>query len=361
MKVGLFLNNEHERNTDMVEALDEAIMMVREARDREWDSVFCGQHYLTGGARQQLQPVPFLARLIPEAGEMTIGSGVLLLALHHPVHVAETVASLDILANGRFVFGIGQGYRGLEFEAFGLPGISSRGLRAERFEANLNLIKRLWSEESVSYADEWCRLDAVRMNLRPVQRPHPPIWIAANNDAAVRRAARLGDGWLANTDAPREVVERQLALYRQERRRCNRSPHAEIATVKEIFCARDRPTALERAGPYLASKYREYAAAGQVHAVDASPGHGSFDRALASTLARRCVLGSPAECLEQLKTCWRHGHVDHLLLRTHWAGMPAASTRDSMRMISDELLPELRRLDTRTLDSCSRLASGPAR
>jgi hypothetical protein len=95
--------------------------MVRLARDRGWDSLFSGQHYLNEGNNKQLQTVPFLARLAAEAGEMTIGLGILLLNLHNPVYVAETVATLDVIARGNFIFGVGLGYRDIEYDAFGVP------------------------------------------------------------------------------------------------------------------------------------------------------------------------------------------------------------------------------------------------
>ena len=77
--------------------------MVRLARDKGWDSLFTGQHYLNEGDNQQLQIVPFLARLQAEAGEMTLGLGILLINLHNPVYVAETVATMDVLCRGNFV------------------------------------------------------------------------------------------------------------------------------------------------------------------------------------------------------------------------------------------------------------------
>ena len=100
------------------------------ARDKGWDSVFTGQHYLNEGNNQQLQIVPFLTRLMPEAGEMTTGLGILLLNLHNPVYTAETVASLDVIARGNFVFGVGLGYRDTEFDAFAVPeGTARQALR----------------------------------------------------------------------------------------------------------------------------------------------------------------------------------------------------------------------------------------
>ena len=128
MKVGLFITNQQTLDTDMVSALDDQFAMVRLARDRGWDSLFSGQHYLNEGDNKQLQMVPLLARLAAEAGEMTIGLGILLLNLHNPVYTAETVATLDIIARGNFIFGVGLGYRDIEFDAFGVP----KGERVKR-------------------------------------------------------------------------------------------------------------------------------------------------------------------------------------------------------------------------------------
>ena len=335
LKLGLFLTNQQHLDKDMVEALDEQIAMVRHARDNGWDSAWFPQHYLNEGNNQQLQLVPFLARLAPEAGDMTIGIGIMLLNLHNPVYVAETLASLDIVTRGRLVIGFGLGYRDVEFDAFAVP----RGARVARFEAYLELIKRLWTEENVSFEDPTCRLDGVRMNLRPVQRPHPPIWIAANNDAAVLRAARLGDAWFMNPHATLATIRRQGALYRAELARLGRPFPAESPGFREIYCARDRAGAIDAAGPYLLGKYRDYLRWGQDKAM---PDNESFDRDLDRLLEDRFVLGSPEECFEQLEPMWKELGANHLILRTHWASMPATVAMRSMQLISTELLPALR-------------------
>ena len=170
MKIGLFVTNQQYLDTDMVAALDEQIAMVHAARDGGFDSLFSGQHYLNEGNNQQLQIVPFMTRLISEAGDMTTGLGVLLLNLHNPVYTAETVATLDILANGRFVFGVGLGYRDVEFDAFDVP----KGKRVSRFEEYLELIQRLWTEDSVSHDGETCRLDGAQA-FRGIRRDSPDV------------------------------------------------------------------------------------------------------------------------------------------------------------------------------------------
>src|ERR671922_2905848 len=128
MKVGIFVTNQNPLGTDMVSALDEQFAMTRLARDRGWDAVGTGQHYLSEGM-SQLQLIPFLARLAAEAGEMTGVAGVLLINLHNPVDLAECVASLDVIWRGNFVFGVGLGYREVEFDAFKVP----KGQRLRRF------------------------------------------------------------------------------------------------------------------------------------------------------------------------------------------------------------------------------------
>ena len=337
MKVGLFLTNQQYLDTDMVAALDEQIVMVHAARDNGWDSLFTGQHYLNEGNNQQLQLVPFLTRLIPEAGDMTTGLGVLLLNLHNPVYTAETVATLDIIARGKFVFGVGLGYREVEFEAFDVP----KGRRVDRFEEYLELVQRLWSEESVTHHGETCRLENVRMNLRPVQKPRPPIWFAANNDKAIRRAARLGDNWFINPHSTLDTIRRQMTIYREELRKQGKDFPHEQPVIKEIFCARNRAAAVELAGPYLLGKYRDYAKWGQDEAM---PEDESFDKEFDELIEGRFILGSPEECYEQLEPYWQELGVNHMIFRTHWAGMPLETALGSMKLISEALLPELKKL-----------------
>ena len=335
MKVGLFLTNQQYLSTDMVSALDEQIAMVRLIRDKGWDSLFSGQHYLNEGDNQQLQLVPLLARLIPEAGEMQVGLGILLLNLHNPVYTAETVATLDVLARGNFVFGVGLGYRDVEFDAFAVP----KGQRVNRFEEYLNLIVRLWTEDSVTHHSEACHLTNARMNLRPVQKPRPPIWIAANNDCAVRRAARMGDAWMINPHSKVETIRRQMVVYTDALKENGKPSPSELPVIKEVFCAEDRKTALEMASPYLLGKYRDYAKWGQDKVM---PEGETFDQDFDSLITDRFVLGSPEDCYEQLRPYWEEFGVNHLLIRTHWAGMPLSTTLHSLRMISNELLPGLK-------------------
>jgi alkanesulfonate monooxygenase SsuD/methylene tetrahydromethanopterin reductase-like flavin-dependent oxidoreductase (luciferase family) len=212
--------------------------------------------------------------------------------------------------------------------------------RARRFEQHLALIKRLWAEDSVSYEDESCKLVNVRMNLRPVQKPHMPIWIAANNDAAVKRAARLGDAWMIPPHATLQNMAGQMALFRKERQAAGLPPVTEVPCFREIVCAPSRAAALEMAGPYLADKYASYTRWGQNETM---PRGDSMDQALDKLIADRFILGTPEECHAQLETQGQAIGVTHWVLRPHWPGMPLAASLMSMRLLSDEVLPALRK------------------
>jgi hypothetical protein len=134
-----------------------------------------------------------------------------------------------------------------------------------------------------------------------------------------------------------------LDVHRDELARVGKPFPRVLPIFKEIYCAKDRATALAMAGPHLGGKYKAYASWGQGEAM---PAEEDIRQPFESLLEDRFVLGSPEECYEQLKPCWEKVGAPALVLRTHWIGMPAAHALDSMRLISDEL-PRLARCGRR--------------
>ena len=245
MKFGLIISKQHPPGVSMVERFREHIEQVRAARDAGFDLIVMGQHYLSAPF-QEIQTLPSLARLAAEAGTMRVGATVLLLPLLNPVDVAEQVATLDVICEGRFIFGAGLGYREEEYEAFGVQGKE----RVARFLESLEVIKRLWTEDEVTHHGRFFHLTRARMALRPVQKPHPPIWFAANNDGAVERSARMANAWVINPHAKLPVLQQQMALYRKALREAGKPFPAELPMIKESCTS--RPTAgrpSENAGP----------------------------------------------------------------------------------------------------------------
>ena len=142
-----------------------------------------------GDALEQLALMAFIAG---KTERLRLVTSVMILPYRNPVATAKTLATIDVLSRGRVTVGVGVGWLREEFEALGAADFDRRGAVSDEY---LRIFKALWTESPVSFAGEFYRFDDVRCLPEPVQKPHPPIWIGGHSKAALRRVARLGDGW----------------------------------------------------------------------------------------------------------------------------------------------------------------------
>ncbi len=222
------------------------IEQVRVADAVGFDAFSMGDHYNIPGL-QRLNQVPALARLCAEAKHCAVGTAVLLLGLRHPVTVASELASLDVLNDGRSFFAFGLGYRDEELKAFNL----TKGQRFRRFIEGIEIVKRLWTEDNVSFEGETFKLDNVTVDPKPLQKPRPPIWIAANTDGAVERAARLGDGWMIGPHSAIDELELQVGICRRAWSGAGKMGAPETPIIRETFVAERSKDALHQGSPML--------------------------------------------------------------------------------------------------------------
>jgi alkanesulfonate monooxygenase SsuD/methylene tetrahydromethanopterin reductase-like flavin-dependent oxidoreductase (luciferase family) len=331
MKFGVFISAQQPRSDDPVMRFREAVEQARLARDAGFDALAAGHHYLSP-PYQSLQSLPLLARLAGEAPGMELCLSVLLLALLNPVQTAEEVASLDIMSEGRVVFGIGLGYREVEYEAFGV----SLHDRVPRMLEALQLIKLLWTEEEVNFEGRFFRVHDATCTIRPVQKPYPPIWIAANADAAVVRTARLGLPWFVNPHAALPTIERQWERYKQALAEANQPMPSARPIALELHVAPTHEEAVETARPFLAGKYNAYAEWGQDKVL---PGEESFRVAFDALARDRFILGTPDEVIEQIEERVRRLQSNYLIFRMGWPGMEPAKILRVIEMMGTRVLP----------------------
>ena len=333
MKFGLIISKQHPPGVSMVERFREHIEQVRGARDAGFDLIVMGQHYLSTPF-QEIQTLPALARLAAEAGDMRVGATVLLLPLHNPVDIAEQVATLDVICEGRFIFGVGLGYRDAEYEAFGVQPRE----RVARFVEALHVINRLWAEEEVTHYGRFFRLTKAHMVLKPVQQPHPPIWFAANNDAAVERSARMADAWVINPHAKLSTLEHQMGLYRKVLQAVGKPFPDELPMIKELYVAPDRQTAIRECRPFLEAKYQAYASWGQDKAL---PQEDSFDLAFEELVQDRFIIGDPDDCVRELRRYIDALGVNCFIFRIQWPGMEQAKVLRTIKLLAENVMPAL--------------------
>jgi alkanesulfonate monooxygenase SsuD/methylene tetrahydromethanopterin reductase-like flavin-dependent oxidoreductase (luciferase family) len=239
-----------------------------------------------------------------------------------------------VLAEGRFVFGVGLGYRPEEFEGMGVE----MKTRVSRFLEILHVARRLWTEDVVTHTGRHFTLTNASLTLKPVQRPHPPIWIAASGDAAFDRAARHGDACLINPHASLPTVERQMAIYRKALAEVGKPFPAEAPIFKECSVAPTREQALRAAEPYLVQKYKAYADWG----LDKPMPKGESLSVPYDELVRdRFIVGTPDDCTAEIRRYHDRLGVNHFLLRPQWPGMPSARVLEQIELIGRHVIPAL--------------------
>ena len=334
MRFGLQLNSQHPVTENMRGRLEELLEQVRLAQAVGFHSIVAPQHYLPAPF-QMFQPLPLLARMAAEAGKMRLIAGILLLSLQNPVALAEEIGTLDAICDGRFTLGVALGYREAEFQAFGVHKADA----VPRLTEVLTVLKRLWTEAKVEHRGRFFTLPGVSLTTRPVQRPHPPIWMGADSDPAVIRAARLADTWYINPHAKIETLERQMTLYRNALAELGKPFPSELPIRREVFVAKDRDMALRVCMPYLERKYRTYVAWGQSGAL---PQEDTLDLPFDELRDQRFIIGSPDDCVEQLLLYHKRLGANHFLLRVQWAGMPQKQVLEAITLVGERVIPHLR-------------------
>jgi len=334
MELSLIVRGQHPAGEDMRQRLKDDLELVRRADELGFNALVKGSHY-SAYPLQSLQQVPFLAQAAVLAPRLRLVCGLVLLPLHKPLDIAEQLATLDIMCDGKLVFGCGIGYRDVEFSAFGL----TRKQAAARFEECLLAVKRLWIEDFVDMTGSHFVLDRANCTVKPLQKPMPPIWVGANADVAIRRAARLGDCWYINPHSTLTTLARQMDVYRRALDECGKPFPAELPMRREVFVTRTRAKAMRLAQPYLEVKYKTYRQWGQDKVM---PAGDDFDHGFAELVEDRFLIGSAAEVAERLIDVERRFGVNHLVASVHWPGMPNGLALEQMQILAEEVMPAVR-------------------
>jgi alkanesulfonate monooxygenase SsuD/methylene tetrahydromethanopterin reductase-like flavin-dependent oxidoreductase (luciferase family) len=207
------------------------------AEDLGYDTIWLTEHhFIDDGYAPSLLPIA--AAIAARTRRIRIGTFVILLPLHNALRIAEDAATVDIISNGRFDLGVGQGYRISEFVGFNIP----RSERGARLEEGTEVIRRVWTEKNVTCNGRFNQLTDVTVVPGPVQKPHPPIWLAARGPKSIARAAR--NGYHLMGTGPVE----QQQVYDSALQACGRNPDKFfIAQPRTVFVAGRRERAWDAA------------------------------------------------------------------------------------------------------------------
>jgi len=184
---------------------------ICEAEELGYHSVFLVEHHFTGFG-QVSATLNFLTYLAAKTKTLRLGTAVLVVPWHNPALLAEQAATLDLLSNGRFDFGIGKGYRWGEFHGFCIPMEEAE----ERYQETVAFLRKAWTTEGrFSHHGKYWHFEDVVIEPAPVQKPHPPLWVGAASPNSIRYAAEQGYNLLLGQGGGPETVAEGVSIYRR--------------------------------------------------------------------------------------------------------------------------------------------------
>ncbi len=205
-------------NNQGMEDVQDVLSLARSAEELGFDSVWASEHvfntsyvYDRIGNRPYYEPLAILGYVAATTSRVLLGTSVLVIPYHNPIKLAKTAATLDVMSGGRLVLGIGVGVIEQEMEAMGVP-FAERGAFTDEAIA---VMKELWSQEDPSFQGRFSSFSGMKFSPKPVQQPTIPLVIGGTSRAAIRRAARAGNGWHPTAMPPEELS--QAMRYLQER------------------------------------------------------------------------------------------------------------------------------------------------
>ena len=202
---------------------------------RRLDSPYPGGRYPVQPEWPFLEPVSTLLFAAAVTQRVPLGTSVLVITQRQPVVLAKQLATLDVLSGGRLIFGAGAGWMKEEFDALNVP-IAAHGPRMAEYQ---EVIRRCWTEDDPTFDGRYYNLGDVGIYPKPVQKPHPPIWVGGWADGALRRAARYGDAWHAM--GPPEALAERYATVRRYAKEYGRDPDSIALTIRGDGIGRGDP------------------------------------------------------------------------------------------------------------------------
>ncbi len=333
MKLGTGLFTAQRRPDDdrsMAAIYDEVLELGRAADEAGLASAWVSEHHFADDGYLSAT-MPTLGGLAAVTNDLEIGSCVLLAPLYDAVRVAEDAATVSLLADGRLTVGLSIGYREREFDGFGIP----KAERVERTEEAVEVLRGAWSDGPLGIDPTFHPADAT-FEVTPKPDSTPPIVLGGGAKPAVRRAARLGDGWVAPSSISVTGLEKRVADIRSVRAEEGLDGDFTIYVLQHGFVgdSKDAAWAAMRDGYlYIQRKYAEWFGGEPIDELPA-------DRV--RELKEQAIFGTPAEVSAELDT-YREAVGDdvHVILRTYHPGIGTERMVDCLHRLGDEVVPAL--------------------
>ncbi|MBW2279997.1 MAG: LLM class flavin-dependent oxidoreductase [Deltaproteobacteria bacterium] len=350
MKFGMLHLFESPMGRSEREMVDEQVTLMERAEEFGFDSVWPAEHHFSEYGFCA-SPALSLAAIARSTSRIRLGTGVVVLPFNHPVRVAEDYAMLDLLSGGRVELGVGRGYQPIEFEGYDIDQTRSR----EIFDESIEIIRRAWTDERLNFEGKHYTFRDVEVRPKPLQQPHPPIWLAALSEETFEKAGRMGFNLLLSPvfGGSLQVAKDRVARYREALEENGHDPAAhEVGALVMTYTGEDHERARKEFADPVIWYFRTF---GKYVApkVGQKPIEGyewyTQIRDLASVVEWEqlvshgaVICGEPDYVTERIAEIKEQIGVDHLLGWTRLGGMSDDLVSSHMELMRDRVMPQLR-------------------
>jgi len=311
----------------------EALELARHCEAVGLDSVWTSEHHFVDDGYMPSLAVTSAA-IAAATSRIEVGTAVALAPLHHPLRLAEDAATVDCIAGGRFVLGLGAGWRAEEYERLGVP----REAPGRRLSETVRILRGAWGPEPFEYHGTVFDVDRVNVTPKP---SHPiPIFIGGGAEPALRRAGRIGDGFIGSgTWATIEILRGQMAVVRQSLAKAGRDPSGFRCFLHQpVWVSTDPEAEAEEALRQWWFVRWKYADMGAAVARPSSPLAAAppMDDATRATLASQLILGTPEQVAARIAEVGEVlGEGGQFIARSYFPGLDAERAAERIRLLGE--------------------------
>lgn len=336
------------------EAIQQELERVRWAEELGFDGVWLREHHFTDYGFLPNTMV-MAAHIAAMTRRIRIGSGIVTLPLHHPVRAVEDAALVDVLSRGRLDYGIGRGYQSVEFQGLGVPIDESR----ERCDEAIDLIIKLWTQSRVTHHGVHYHVEDMKLQPKPVQQPHPPVYYAAISRDSVVHYAEMGIPFIVDSTVTMSTLEGLASAWREAvaQRRGNQAPGVGPVAMRTVWVAptnREARAYVEKAPQVRSTTYdprlgpvKEDGSLARGYEYWRKEWHGRrvehYDPA--ESWENRWVAGDIDRVIEGIKRVERMGYTAMIVgFGSDPAPIGQAETRRRMELFAREIMPHFKKV-----------------
>jgi alkanesulfonate monooxygenase SsuD/methylene tetrahydromethanopterin reductase-like flavin-dependent oxidoreductase (luciferase family) len=339
MKIGVIYDfrNPRKWRRPYPELYRETLGQIVRAEELGYDNVWLAEHHFADDGYNP-SPLTMAAAIAARTSRIRIGTYVLLMPFRSPVRVAEDATCIDIISNGRFDLGAGQGYAAKEFAAHCM----NRSERSARLAEGVDLVRRLWTEENVTFNGKFTQVRDMTLSPKPVQQPHIPLWMGARAEKAIKRVARMGAHLMATLGPD------PAPLYFETLKEHGYDPTKfHIGQVGLVHLAANENQAWEDVQEHLFNSMEYY---GEILAeANDAPGdkdiwHFTSPHEMRnSNFGRAAMIGTPDQIARKMENFSQRHRFTHFVIGAQLPGLDPKKVTRSLELFATEVMPSLRR------------------